>query len=262
MSWYRSPFLVTGLYGCSSLAAIIFIHSLTIQGEESIREKWVKEDIYFDAARLIWIFFLVILELAKINSSFIFCAWVLFPTLIRGVVGNLFNLIGPKGSVRSHLAIHISMQIIPLSLLLYCVWSMYTVFIPIMGRIGAQINPDLLVGLFTTILVFLCTSYMFLLIQVMTSSRKVIMCLLFIVFTTVSLVSLTPLGFPYSGDEESPAPMRLYHTERTFYNQNGSIKSEDSGYWIVPLDYNGPKLLGTFIDQMKGVKPIDCDMLN
>ncbi|GBM24991.1 Endoplasmic reticulum metallopeptidase 1 [Araneus ventricosus] len=261
MSWFRSPFLITGLYGCSSLAAIISIHTLTTKKDESLREKWAKEDIYFDAARLIWIFFLIILELAKINSSFIFCAWVLFPTLIRGVFGNVFNLVGPKGTQASHLAVHIFMHIIPLSLLLYCCWSMYTVFIPIMGRIGAMINPDLLVGLFTTLLVFLCTSYMFSLIQVMTPPRKVIMLLLFIVATTVSLVCLTPLGFPYSGDKESPAPMRLYilHTERTFYNQNGSVKSKDSGYWIVPLDYNGPKLLETFIDQMKGLKPIDCD---
>ncbi|GFS53073.1 endoplasmic reticulum metallopeptidase 1 [Nephila pilipes] len=261
MSWYRSPYLVAGLYGCSSLAAIIFIHSLTTSKDQTLREKWIKEDIYFDAARLIWMSCLVILEVAKINSSFIFCAWVLFPLLIRGILGTLFNFVGPKGTLISHLTVHISMQLVPLSLLLYCVWSMYTVFIPIMGRIGAMINPDLLVGLFTTILVFLSTSYMFSLIQVLAPPRKVIMSLLIIVATTVSLVCLTPLGFPYSGDKESPAPMRLYilHTERTFYNQNGSVISGDTGYWIVPLDYNGPKVLDTFIDQMKGVKPIDCD---
>ncbi|GFY53967.1 endoplasmic reticulum metallopeptidase 1 [Trichonephila inaurata madagascariensis] len=261
MSWYRSPYLVAGLYGCSSLAALIFIHSLTTSKDETLREKWVKEDIYFDAARLLWISCLIVLELAKINSSFICCAWALFPLLIRGVLGNFFNLVGPKGSQASHLTIHIFMQLIPLSLLLYCGWSMYTVFIPIMGRIGAMINPDLLVGLFTTVLVFFSTSYMFSLIQVLASPRKVIILLLFIVATTVTLVCVTPLGFPYSGDEQSPAPMRLYilHTERTFYNQNGSVKSRDSGYWTVPLDYKGPKVLDTFIDQIKDVKPVDCD---
>ncbi|KAF8773225.1 Endoplasmic reticulum metallopeptidase 1 like protein [Argiope bruennichi] len=261
MSWYRSPFLIAGLYGCSTLAGMIFIHCLTTKREESLREKWIKEDIYFDAARLVWIICLIILEMAEINSSFIFCAWVLFPTLIRGVIGHMFNLVGPKGTHASHLAVHIAMHIIPLSLLLYCVWSMYTVFIPIMGRIGAMINPDILVCLFTTLLVFLCTSYMFSLIQVMSPPKEVIMILLCIVATTVTLVCLTPIGFPYSGDKESPAPMRLYilHTERTFYDRTGNVKSKDSGYWIVPLDYNGPKLLGTFFEQMHGLKPVNCD---
>ncbi|GFV53100.1 retrovirus-related Pol polyprotein from transposon TNT 1-94, partial [Trichonephila clavipes] len=56
-----------------------------------------------------------------------------------------------------------------------------------------------------------------------------------------------------------PRPEKEKHTERTFYNQNGSVKSRDSGYWTVPLDYKGPKVLDTFIDQIKDVKPVDCD---
>ncbi|GFV53101.1 endoplasmic reticulum metallopeptidase 1 [Trichonephila clavipes] len=238
MSWYRSPYLVAGLYGCSSLAALIFIHSLTTSKDETLREKWVKEDIYFDAARLLWISCLIVLELAKINSSFICCAWALFPLLIRGVLGNFFNLVGPKGSQASHLTIHIFMQLIPLSLLLYCGWSMYTVFIPIMGRIGAMINPDLLVGLFTTVLVFFSTSYMFSLIQVLASPRKVIMLLLFIVATTVTLVCVTPLGFPYSGDEQSPAPMRLYILKIISTGGQTAVEMEPSIERLNSNNYN------------------------
>ncbi|KAG8179332.1 hypothetical protein JTE90_011596 [Oedothorax gibbosus] len=261
MSWYRSPYLVAGLYGCSSLAAIITIHSITVKKDESLREKWLKEDVYFDAARFLWLSLLILLELTEINSSFICCGWVLFPTIIRGIFGHVLNLVGTNGSRESHVVTHIIMQLIPMSILFYCVWSMYTVFIPIMGRIGASINPDLLVGLFTTMLVFLSTSYMFSLIQVMAFPRKVIGVLLIIIMTTISLVTLTSLGFPYSGDSEAPAPMRLYvlHTARTFHNKNGSAVAEDSGYWIVPLDYNGPKLLKQFLPEMKDLEPVDCD---
>ncbi|XP_015914135.1 endoplasmic reticulum metallopeptidase 1 isoform X2 [Parasteatoda tepidariorum] len=261
MSWYRSPYLIVGLYGCSSTAAIIYFHSLAVRKDESLRTKWLQEDVYFDAARLVWMMFLLLLELTRLNSSFICCAWVLFPTVIRGLFGNMFSLVGSKGTRETHLLVHISMQLIPLSLLFYCVWSMYNVFVPIMGRIGAMINPDILVGVFTTSLVFLSTTYMFSMIQVMKSTRKVITVLLFIFAITFLLVSFTPLGFPYSGDNEGPAPMRLYvlHTERTFYNRSGSVTSTDSGYWVVPLDYNGPKMLKSFIEETKDLEPIDCD---
>lgn len=51
----------------------------------------------------------------------------------------------------------------------------------------------------------------------------------------------------------------LQHTTRKFHNKSGSTVGEDSGYWIVPLDYNGPKLLKTFLPEMKDIKPVDCD---
>ncbi|KFM82889.1 Endoplasmic reticulum metallopeptidase 1, partial [Stegodyphus mimosarum] len=261
MSWYRSPYLIAGLYGSSSVAVILLVHWILAKQQKNQREKWLQEDVYFDAARLIWVFLLIVLELAKINSSFICCAWVLFPTLVRGVLGNLLNLTSFKGTRESHMFTHFIMQIIPLSLLFYCVWSMYTVFVPIMGRIGAMHNPDVLVGMFTTILVFLSTSYMFSLVRVMSSIRKVLMLLLCIFGVTFLLVCFTPLGFPYSGEEDSPVPMRLYvlHTERKFYNMTEHVVSEDSGYWIVPLDYNGPKMLKKFIDEVRNAEPIDCD---
>ncbi|XP_054714923.1 endoplasmic reticulum metallopeptidase 1-like [Uloborus diversus] len=261
MSWYQSPYLIFGLYAASSSAVILSILGLFVNKKVSHRVKWFQEDVYFDAARIIWVFILLLLEWQEINSSFICCTWVLFPTIIRGIIGNVFSLTSSRGSQKSHLCIHVLMQLMPLSFLLYCAWSVYSVFVPIMGRIGATVNPDLLIGLFTTILVFLSTSYMFSIVQVMTTARHMISILLSVFGVTFLLVCLTPFGFPYSGDPESPAPMRCYilHTERTFYNQTGAAFKRDSGYWIVPLDYNGPKMLGQFIEELKGREPIDCD---
>lgn len=56
--------------------------------------------------------------------------------------------------------------------------------------------------------------------------------------------------------------MRIFlfqHTKRTFHNKNGSMISHDSGYWVVPLDYNGPKMLGNFLKGINEDEPIDCD---
>lgn len=261
MSWYRSPYLVVGLYGCSSLAIILSIHWFLASKIKNQREKWLQEDVCFDAARLIWVLMLITLELTKINSNFICFAWAFFPTLIRSVLGQIFNLTNSRGTRESHLVTHVLMQIIPLLLLFYCVWSMYSVFIPITGRIGAMVNPDLLVGLFTAILVFLSTSYMFTLVYVSTSVRRVVVLLSSIFVVTFFLVCFTSLGFPYSGDPSAPTPMRCYilHTQRTFHNRTGHVASQDSGYWVVPLDYNGPRMLGQFMEQIKEEEPIDCD---
>ncbi|KAG8179333.1 hypothetical protein JTE90_011597 [Oedothorax gibbosus] len=260
MSWYGSPYLIVGLYGCPTLAVIFSVHLKAALHVKNLREKWLQEDVYFDAARLIWILLLIIMELFKLNSSFICCAWLLFPCLVRGILGNLYDSSGLIRTKKFHLIMHISMQIIPLTLFLYCFWVIYSVFIPIMGRSGTVLNPELLIGLITAVFVFLATSYMVSLIHVMIPPFKAIMLLVIIFVSTFLTVCCTPLGFPYSDNSEAPTPMRLYilHTQRTFYKENGGINSKDSGYWLIPLDYNGPRLVKQFF-QLDDIEPVDCN---
>lgn len=264
MSWYGNPLFTVGLYVCPSLGVLIFWNSyFKSRRAMDISCYLAAEDAHFDAARLFWILLLITVEALRLKSSFICTAWVVFPTVIRGLsllMSHFMRIRGTK-NLQTHVAVHLSMQILPLLLLIYCMWSMYTVFIPIMGRIGATINPDLLMGAFTAFIIFLVTSYTMSLVQIMSTVSKVISALAIIFLVTVFFICCTPLGFPYSDNPKGPSLQRYYvlHTERNFHNRTDTSHSEDSGYWVVPLDYNGPKTLEPYVEGLKGLKPVDCD---
>jgi len=44
------------------------------------------------------------------------------------------------------LALHFISLVIPLILNMYLIYTTFTMFVPIMGRAGSAVNPDLLIG--------------------------------------------------------------------------------------------------------------------
>jgi len=87
-------------------------------------------------------------------------------------------------------------------------------------------------------------------------------------FVSTGVISLTKLGFPYSGEKTFLAPHRGFalHTERKFYSkvegmlfftkalndplQSGELTKSDAGFFIVNLDRNSPRLLFNHVPEM------------
>lgn len=82
-------------------------------------------------------------------------------------------------------------------------------FIPIMGRSGAGNNSELIIAAMVGILFSLLLTYVTPLILLVRNPGKVLSLLLGIVLISVGVLLLTPFGFPYSGDPQSPAPQRF-----------------------------------------------------
>nr|CAD7394429.1 unnamed protein product [Timema cristinae] len=79
---------------------------------------------------------------------------------------------------------------------------------------------------------------------------------------TVAAVTLTPLGFPYGADPSQPTPQRIltFHVKRTFYSAEGSVRLQDSGYFLFPLDRHSPDSVAQLIPEVSNARNVvdDC----
>jgi hypothetical protein len=113
---------------------------------------------------------------------------------------------------------------------MYTALMTYCLFIPVTGRIGSNKNADLLIGLLSTALTLVIISpyvniqnvyvpvnkiiHILLQLQVALTTLvrhfKYLLAFLALVFAISFIIIFTPLGFPYSGNTNSPAPQRYW----------------------------------------------------
>ncbi|CAN8004518.1 unnamed protein product [Ixodes hexagonus] len=74
------------------------------------------------------------------------------------------------------------------------------------------------------------------------------------------LFAVSPLGFPFSAAPGAACPQRmlLFNVERTFHDQQMRQTRSDTGIWVVPLDFNGPRSVRRHMSKGRTVRPVDC----
>ena len=118
--------------------------------------------------------------------------------------------------------LHLVSLLVPLIINLYLIYTSFTMFIPIMGRSGSTMNPDLIIGYKAVSMTLGTISFLCPLVMVMNRPNNVITTLYLVTFTTMILVVLTRVGFPYSAPPAgNVAPHRalIINTAREFYDR-------------------------------------------
>ena len=105
---------------------------------------------------------------------------------------------------------------------------------------------------------FIIFSFLCPLVMVMRKPNNVISTLYMSTIITVILVITTRLGFPYSSNPKSVAPHRslILHTSREFYNKDGNKTDEDSGYFLLNLDRNSPRVLMNIVPEFMKMQDV------
>ncbi|KAG8224630.1 hypothetical protein J437_LFUL003064 [Ladona fulva] len=126
-------------------------------------------------------------------------------------------------------------------LIFYYILLAFSLFVPISARIGAKLNPDLLIGVLATLLCVLVFSHVVPLIHLVSSPRKVALSLIGMHCLAVFAVMLTPIGFPYGSKPSDPTPQRaqVLHVRSRVHFDTSSDLQERSLFWMVDLDRNG-----------------------
>ncbi|XP_067137078.1 endoplasmic reticulum metallopeptidase 1-like [Centruroides vittatus] len=259
MSWYSKPYWIFGLYVCPSIASMIAVHwYFVIRRRKDGGDDWLAEEVNFEAARLFWIMLMCIIMGCNFHSVYTNACFLFFPTVLR-LLGDSW-VKSPEKDSNKRVVINLIMQFFPLLLALSDVWLVYEIFIPIMGRTGAANQPEYFIGIITGFFTFCSFSYIITLIQLVREIHKTLITLVVITIVTLGIICLTPLGFPYSDNPKSPSLQRFFimHIERTFHNKAGEITANDWGFWIVPLDFNGPESLYPHISELKNAELMDC----
>lgn len=91
----------------------------------------------------------------------------------------------------------------------YLTLGAFYLFIPIMGRSGAGNNSELMIAAMIGLIFVGLFSYLTPFITLIRNPERVFSLLIGMFLISISLLILTPLGFPYSGDPNSPSPQRF-----------------------------------------------------
>ena len=95
--------------------------------------------------------------------------------------------------------IHLFSLAVPLIMMMYLIYMTFLMFIPIMGRSGSSLNPDLIIGYKAASMTLATLSFICPLFMVLKKPPAVITTLYMTTILSVILVVTTNLGFPYSG---------------------------------------------------------------
>ena len=142
---------------------------------------------------------------------------------------------------------------IPLMIWGYTISILLTVFIPIMGRTTTLGNPDISIGLITTLSTIVILAYFFPLLINSKFNLNFALIYIAIFISTFSTLFLSNAGFPFHYDTNFPTTKRLniFAAKRTFVETNGTIIKSDSLYKIDRQDYTGNKVLSNAIPEYK-----------
>ena len=136
----------------------------SIQGSHTSRE--AQEQGSFLATQLIWTVCLLALTYLRLCSAFVFLLWVAFPLTLQGLPwyfclqtaidrnkhGTMWNL--------THVLLSVLGIGLPFMLCVQLVDGIFAMFVPLTGRSGSSLPPDLAIGGLAAALVCLICPYM------------------------------------------------------------------------------------------------------
>ncbi|XP_034479191.1 endoplasmic reticulum metallopeptidase 1-like [Drosophila innubila] len=150
-------------------------------------------------------------------------------------------------------------QLMPFFYFCSLFYMFLVIFIPMMGRNGSSINPDLLVAVLCAMGTFFALGFVSPLINMFRWSKFVMLSLGIITFI-FSMIAISDVGFPYRA-KTSVMRVNFLHVRRIFYEYDGSVSLSDSGYYF---DFQDRRLFhpleGTSVN-LAGLHNIkeDCD---
>ncbi|XP_067399139.1 endoplasmic reticulum metallopeptidase 1 [Emydura macquarii macquarii] len=257
LSWYNHFYVSVFLYGTAAAAKLILVHTLAKKFYfKNTNEQYLGE-MFFDVSLLVWSIALVLITQLGLCSAFICAMWVVFPLLTKLLIHREFK---QKGATIRFVMIYMLGMFIPYLYIMYLTWTIFEMFIPIMGRSGTEIPPDVVLAAFIVGSTIILSSYFLNFIYLAESTKKTLITLTTVFGVTLILVC-SGVFFPYSSDSANPKPKRVFlqHVSRRFYGLDGNLMKSDSGIWINGLDYSGISHITPYIPELNDTIRTNCE---
>ncbi|XP_032633948.1 endoplasmic reticulum metallopeptidase 1 isoform X3 [Chelonoidis abingdonii] len=257
LSWYNHFYVSIFLYGTAAAAKLILVHTLAKNFYYKNRNEQYLGEMFFDVSLLIWSIALVLITQLGLCSAFICAMWVVFPLLTKLLTYREFK---QKGATIRFVMMYMLGMFIPYLYIMYLTWTIFEMFIPIMGRSGTEIPPDVVLAAFILSSTVILSSYFLNFIYLAKSTKKTLITLTTVFGVTLILVC-SGVFFPYSSDSANPKPKRVFlqHVSRRFYGLNGNLVKSDSGIWINGLDYAGISHITPHIPELNDTIRTNCE---
>ncbi|KAL5273662.1 hypothetical protein ACFFRR_000426 [Megaselia abdita] len=262
LSWYSNLWILFGLYFCPFFFVLgigqSVLFSLKFMKNQNL-SNYITTQMMMHSQCIILILLLIIMTGLGIRSSFAIMVSVFFyiiSTAINLVINRFY-----KNELLWTIP-HCLCQLLPFWFYTYLCYAILITFIPMQGRSGSNKNPEMIISLFIAVFAFLFSGF---LIPLFNMCRKTK--LLFSSFGVLTIVFIiiaaTPAGFPFKADT-APQRYGVRHTNRVFYDFNGNIRRQDSGYALSVVDrrYSSTQKYITDFDKRLNMKEECANELN
>ncbi|XP_034654188.1 endoplasmic reticulum metallopeptidase 1-like [Drosophila subobscura] len=245
LSYYSTPALLIGLYVCPSLIGLSFpsMIYLKLQRDEKVSYAQQLQLVLHGHATLLAIIG-ILLTLYGLRSTYV-VTWTLVFYVIPLAI-NLLTTLHDRGFAWT--AVVKAFQVVPFLYNSYLFYTFIVVLTPMMGRFGMATNPDLYISGMTALGTVFSLGFLILLVHLSRRSGLIFFSLLAVTALTVYVASSTQIGFPYR-PKTNVERVHYLQARRVFYEYDGAISKDESGYVFDFQDRRGPSpLKGTRVN--------------
>ncbi|XP_062536113.1 endoplasmic reticulum metallopeptidase 1-like isoform X1 [Armigeres subalbatus] len=245
LSWYSTPYLVLGLYCCPALLCHCF--SQMIINWMFVDKKTVLNLSQIVQSRLIgvslfWAMLVIGLTYAGIRTTYMFMVILLF-SLMSSLVTTALNW---QNTTRKWLLVHLAFQSLTMLWATQYYHMFMKLFIPLSGRSGGYKNPEFMIGSLAALSTLFISSYMVPLVSLLKRGSELTSKLTVFILLAVLMACFTQVGFPFRDDSAHyPTVQRHYvtHVMRSYYDDLGNSRGNDSGYLFREMDRHSYRLV-------------------
>lgn len=267
MTWYASNALIFSLY-CLPAICCVFLSVTAIKFYTG--RKWEEYEDFTDLMqaeylchlhRMIWTIVLICLTAAGIRSGYVFVPYILFTT-VGFIISQCLIALNPNKLELIWIPIYIVALIMPSMFTAYFSAIIFQLLLPIMGRFGDGVNPEIIIGGMATFLtiVYTCSCAPF---MILSKNQKYFYMAAGVIYVIFLIVLATPAAFPYSECLDNPKPQRywIFHSKRTFRDDNNNVLKTDAGFTFNVFDRNSPFIIENDVPEIRDRISLktDCD---
>ncbi|XP_032586206.1 endoplasmic reticulum metallopeptidase 1 [Drosophila mojavensis] len=226
LTYFSTLSLVIGLYVCPALIGLCLPITVYYHTQDNSKLPFT---YHVQLALHSWAILLSLLAIVAtaygLRSIYIVTILIIFYAV--SLVLSLLSTSHDRGYSWSGLVI--VSQVIPFLYSSYLFYTFIVVLTPMNGRSGSASNPDMTVAALAAAGAIFSFGFLLPLTNVFRRSGTVLLTLLVITSVTIYLACGTEMGFPYRPRTNSARAL-YQHVRRTFYDYDGSVISDESGY--------------------------------
>ncbi|XP_062133875.1 endoplasmic reticulum metallopeptidase 1-like [Drosophila sulfurigaster albostrigata] len=232
LTYYSTPLLVIGLYVCPSLIGLSLPTTIyyTLQRNDKLSTPYHLQ-LALHGQAVILALLTISLTALGIRSSYILMIPLVF--YAASLTLNLLTPMHDKGYAWTAF-LKVS-QIIPFLYISYISYLFVVVMTPMGARAGSDSNRDLYIAGMSAVGTVLSFGFLVPLINTFRRPSLVVYALIATTALSVFLASSTQLGFPYR-PRTSGQRVAYLHVRNKFYEYDGSLSKDESGYLFMYQD--------------------------
>ncbi|KAH8384740.1 hypothetical protein KR093_007130, partial [Drosophila rubida] len=239
LTYFSSTYLIIGLYICPALIGLSLPTTIYFQSQQKVNlslnfnsfapQSNLPFNYLIQLGLHSWAIVLSVLLLAVtsygIRSIYILAFILIFYSISLAL--NLLTMCHDRGYNWSWL--HTSGQVIPFLNSSYVIYIYLLTMPAISGRSGSASNPDIIISILSGLFTVLCFGFLTPLIHMFRRPAIAVISLVLVSAISMYLASSTQIGFPYR-PKTNPERVMFQQVRRIFYEYDGSISKDESGY--------------------------------